>query len=76
MIESAGPMVMLRASDALWAAGVVVSRTLTTKAKVPAVEGVPEMVPAMLRLSPVGREPEAIDQLYGVVPPVAAKVCE
>ena len=37
VIESAGPIVMLRAWVAVWAAGVVVSRTLTTKAKVPAL---------------------------------------
>ena len=42
----------------------------------PAVVGVPEIMPLELSDSPAGKVPEDIDQVYGVVPPVAAKVCE
>jgi hypothetical protein len=45
--------------------------------KVPAVLGVPEIRPVVeSNASPVGREPELTDQLYGVVPPVAVTLAE
>jgi len=35
------------------------------------------MAPVLgLRVKPVGREPTEIDQVYGVIPPLAAKVPE
>ena len=35
------------------------------------------MMPVLeARLNPVGNEPDEIDQVSGVVPPVAASVCE
>src|ERR1700675_4775920 len=37
----------------------------------PAVVGVPPITPAAERVSPAGREPELVDQVYGDVPPVA-----
>ena len=37
--------------------------------------GVPEIV-FPLRVRPVGSEPAEIDHVYGLVPPVAASVCE
>ena len=40
----------------------------------PAAVGVPEITPDELRLKPAGRVPELTDQLYGGVPPVAARV--
>jgi hypothetical protein len=42
----------------------------------PAVVGVPEITPLELSDSPADKVPEAIVQVYGVVPPVAARVCE
>jgi len=42
---------------------LLASFTLTVKADVPAVVGVPAMVPAALRLNPAGRFPEAIDHV-------------
>ena len=56
----AGAMVMLSAWAALCSVGVVVSVALTTKAKVPAVDGVPERSPGALRVVPGGIEPEAV----------------
>jgi hypothetical protein len=42
------------------------------KLKVPLVVGVPDMVPLVAaRVSPAGRLPEVIDQVYAGVPPVA-----
>ena len=48
------------------------SVALTVKLAVPAVVGVPEMVPLALRFSPAGSEPVDTDQVYGGDPPVAA----
>ena len=39
------------------------SATLTVKLEVPVAEGVPEITPAELRLSPAGSVPEDTDQL-------------
>ena len=49
------------------------SVALTVKLEVPAVVGVPEMVPLALRFSPAGSEPVDTDQVYGGEPPVAAR---
>jgi hypothetical protein len=49
--------------------------TWTVKLKAPAVVGVPPITPVeAFRLSPAGSAPAEIDQLYGVVPPVAVIV--
>jgi hypothetical protein len=47
---------------------------LAPKLNEPAAVGVPEMVPETDRLNPVGKAPDEMVQLYGVVPPVADKV--
>jgi len=47
-------IVMLRLPAAVWT-GVAESVTVTEKLYVPAVVGLPEIVPAPLRLSPGGR---------------------
>ena len=58
-------------------AGLPESVTWTVKLNVPATVGVPEMTPvSLLSVSPVGSDPLAIDQVYGKVPPLAAKVAE
>ena len=64
-------IVMLNDCVAVCAAESV---TLAVKLKEPVVVGVPEIVPAAERVSPAGKAPELILQLYGVVPPLAAKV--
>ena len=56
--------------------GEVESLTFTVKEEVPAVVGVPLIWPEVLRVRPAGREPELSDQLYGVVPPLAASEAE
>ncbi len=69
------PITMERALVAVCAVGVVLSVALTVKLNVPAAVGVPEIV-LPLRVNPVGSEPAEIDQAYGEVPPLAAKVWE
>lgn len=58
-------------ADAVWAAA---SLTVTPKEKVPLPFGDPETTPLEARLSPLGRLPEEIDQVYGAVPPTACRV--
>jgi hypothetical protein len=77
VIESgapAGTMVTLKALCALCCGAVSVTRIV--KLNVPSAAGVPLITPLDERLSPPGKDPEANDQVYGAVPPVAAKVRE
>jgi hypothetical protein len=61
---------------AVWA-GEPASWTVTPKEKFPLAVGVPETRPVEgARLSPAGRAPEEIDQVYGDVPPVACRARE
>ena len=54
-----------------------VSVTFTVNDEVPDVVGVPEIFPVVpVKVKPAGRDPDRIDHVYGVVPPVAAKVPE
>lgn len=51
------------------------SDTVAVKLAVPAAVGVPEITPVKaLSVKPTGSEPAVIDQLYGVVPPLAASI--
>ena len=68
----AADTVMLRVCVAVWA---LESCTLTVKLEVPAVVGVPVIDPELSE-SPAGRDPDEMDQVYGVVPPVGASDCE
>ena len=54
------------------------SVTCTVKLKLPAVVGVPEMVPAVLSVRPPGRDPELVptENVYVPTPPDAASACE
>ena len=53
------------------------SVTCTVKFVVPEAVGVPLMTPVeALMARPAGSEPTEIDHVYGVVPPVAVRVCE
>jgi hypothetical protein len=54
----------------------VESVTLAAKLNEPAVVGVPEITPELDKVNPVGKAPDEMLQLYGVVPPVADKVLE
>jgi hypothetical protein len=58
--------------------GVAVeSFTCTVKDELPVAVGAPEIFPlAAPKLSPAGKAPELIDQVYGAVPPVANTVAE
>jgi hypothetical protein len=64
---------MLRLAVAVFA-GVLASVTFTVNVDVPAAVGVPLICPAPLSVNPFGNAPALIDQLYGVVPPVAVTV--
>ena len=57
--------VTTRVSDwvAVCGVGEVLSVALTVNVDDPPVAGVPEILPAALRLRPVGREPKASDQV-------------
>jgi hypothetical protein len=58
-------------------AGVSESVTVSEKLNVPAVVGLPEIVPEELRVKPAGRlEPVARAQVYGAVPPDALKAAD
>jgi hypothetical protein len=54
--------------------GVPESVAVTVKVQVPAVMGVPEIIPELLNESPAGRVPLVTLQVMGGVPPVAWSV--
>jgi hypothetical protein len=69
---SGATIVMLRA---LVPERELASVTCTVKLLVPVPVGVPEITPVLdASDSPAGSVPEVMDQLYGRVPPVAARV--
>jgi hypothetical protein len=75
-IDSAGTTVI--ESDCVTAtAGASESCACTVNVEVPVAVGVPPIV-APVRVNPAGREPEpeTIDQLYGLIPPVAVRPTE
>ena len=75
MIESAEGGATTIESDLV--AVCVPSFTCAVKLKVPAVVGVPAMAPLdAFNEKPGGKLPDASDHVYGVVPPVAASICE
>ena len=77
MIESGvGAAIVMLKLLVVVAAGVAESVTRTVKVDVPEVVGVPEMPPVeAFRVSPAGREkPLTSDHVYGLVPPLAARV--
>jgi hypothetical protein len=57
-------------------AGVLASLTWTVIGNVPETDGVPLICPPPINTSPAGNVPDVILQLYGVVPPVAAREAE
>jgi len=53
------------------------SLTVTWNVKEPAAVGVPEIVPEEARVNPPGKLLPGVNrQVYGGVPPVAARACE
>ena len=66
---------IVRVKD-LVAAAAALSVTFTVKLYVPPVPGIPDRLPVLEIDRPVGNVPEANDQLYGGVPPVAENICE
>jgi hypothetical protein len=69
-----GFTVMLRAFEAV-PPPVTWTVKLDVTGDVPTAVGVPPITPVeAFRFSPAGRLPAVTDQLYGVVPPVAASV--
>ncbi len=76
-VVAAAATVKLNAFVAVCAVGEVESVTMAVKLKEPAVVGVPEIAPLEAdNVRPAGNAPALMLQLYGVVPPVAAKVVE
>jgi hypothetical protein len=74
MVGGAGAGLMTICSD--WVSErFSASTTLTTNLNVPAVVGVPVMVPLLFSVNPTGNEPLLIDHVNGAVPPVAVTVC-
>ena len=72
---STGAIVSERAAEAVACVGEVESVTVTVAELAPAAVGVPEIWPLLeLMLKPAGNP--VADQVYGVLPPVAATVVE
>ena len=69
--------VMLRLPVCERGVGVLECTTWTEKDVLPALVGVPLMVPAEERVNPAGKDaPLAREKVYGVTPPAAANVAE
>ena len=65
---------MVKAAEVV-RAGLPASASLTVKLAVPTAVGVPLMTPlVLLSVRPAGSAPCVIDQVYGVMPPVAEKL--
>jgi hypothetical protein len=76
IVRVAGAMTSDKGTDLVWA-GLPASATTTVRLAVTGAVGVPEMIPVdAARLSPAGRLPALIDQLYGDVPPFACSTVE
>ena len=75
VIDSPETMARLKIfGTACW--GVPLSVARIVKLNEPSAGGVPLSVPLAERLTPSGKEPAVNAQVYGGVPPVAAKVWE
>jgi hypothetical protein len=73
----AGAATIIDRGANLLCTGLPASVTDTVKPDVPLAVGLPEIRPVdVFRLSPAGSCPEAMLQVYGVVPPVACKTWE
>ncbi len=63
----------VRAADCT---GLLLSVTVAVKLEVPLAVGIPEINPEGDKVSPEGRLPAVMDQLYGAVPPLTWRLCE
>jgi len=78
MDTTGGTELMVMLSDLVAVCtGLLASLTWAVKLKVPAPVGIPLITPLPgFSDKPAGREPLAIDQVYGSVPPLAVNVAE
>ncbi len=75
MIESADSITVSEPVIDLVRAGLDESLAVIVTEKLPPSVGVPETMPVLAaRVSPAGSFPAVTDHVYGVVPPVAARV--
>ena len=74
MVMVSTPATVMLKALVLVPEGLPESVTWTVKLKVPAVVGVPVIVPAVDKLRPVGNVPLLIDHDVGVMPPLAVSV--
>jgi hypothetical protein len=72
----AGVIVSVNVALAMDGVGKALSVTVTLNAAVPYPVGVPAITPLEAMPRPAGNAPEVDDQLYGAIPPLAARVCE
>jgi hypothetical protein len=57
--------------------GLPASLTWTVKLTVPVAVGIPVIAPLLgLSVKPTGRVPLIMDQVYGVIPPLASNIAE
>jgi hypothetical protein len=75
--EAAGAAMTIERAIDLVCAGLPASVTVAVKLVVPLPLGVPEIRPVLAaRVSPAGRLPAVMDQLYGELPPLACREFE
>lgn len=72
-VEGVGAALIAMLKDAV-AVSELAPITWTVKLLAPLPVGVPEIAPAEESVRPAGKLPEAIDHVYGVVPPLAVSV--
>jgi hypothetical protein len=69
-----GPAALIVTEKSFVDEALLAPATRIVKLEVPAVVGIPSRTPVADRLRPAGSVPADTDQLYGLVPPVAASV--
>ena len=74
MVMVSAPATVILNAWVLVPEGLPESVTWTVKLKMPAVVGVPVIVPVVDKLRPVGNVPLLIDHAVGVIPPLAVSV--
>jgi hypothetical protein len=74
LIEGGGAAALIVTEKSFVDEALLAPATRTVKLELSAVVGVPLRTPPVDKLRPAGSVPEDTDQLYGVVPPVAASV--
>ena len=72
--EPVGPTTVILNCCVAVCRGELASDACTVKLEVPAEVGVPEICPLVERVKPAGKAPVMRVQVYGVAPPVAARI--